>query len=43
VIAADTSTWVAFLQGGRGDDVDLLDRALEDRQLLMVPVVLTES
>jgi predicted nucleic acid-binding protein len=42
VIAADTSTWVAFLQGDRGDDAELLDRALEDRQVLMVPAVLTE-
>jgi predicted nucleic acid-binding protein len=42
VIAADTSTWVAFLEGGAGEDVKLLDRALEDRQVLMVPVVLTE-
>jgi hypothetical protein len=42
MIAADTSTWVAFLQGDEGDDTRLLDRALEDRQLLMVPVILTE-
>ena len=42
MIAVDTSTWVAFLQGDRGEDADLLDRALQDRQVLMVPVVLTE-
>ncbi|HMD05986.1 MAG TPA: PIN domain-containing protein [Candidatus Acidoferrum sp.] len=42
MIAADTSTWVAFLEGGAGEDVELLDRALEDRQVVMVPVVLTE-
>jgi predicted nucleic acid-binding protein len=42
VIAADTSTWVAFLEGSRGEDTDWLDRALADRQLIMVPVVLTE-
>jgi predicted nucleic acid-binding protein len=42
MIAADTSTWIAFLQGAGGEDVDLLDRALQDRQVLMVPVVLTE-
>ncbi|HMD41576.1 MAG TPA: PIN domain-containing protein [Candidatus Acidoferrum sp.] len=42
MIAADTSTWVAFLGGGAGEDVKLLDRALEDRQVIMVPVVLTE-
>jgi hypothetical protein len=42
MIAADTSTWIAFLEGDSGKDVDLLDRALEDRHVLMVPVVLTE-
>jgi predicted nucleic acid-binding protein len=42
VIAADTSTWIAYLQGSSGSDVDLLDRALADRQVLMPPVVLTE-
>ena len=42
MIAADTSTWIAFLKGATGEDVDALDQALEDRQVLMVPVVLTE-
>jgi predicted nucleic acid-binding protein len=42
MIAIDTSTWIAFLQGDGGEDVELLDRALQDRQVLMVPVVLTE-
>ena len=42
MIAADTSTWIAFLQGDSGDDAQLLDQVLEDRQVLMVPVVLTE-
>ena len=42
MIAADTSTWVAFLDGTVGDDTLLLDKALQDRQLVMVPVVLTE-
>ena len=42
MIAADTSTWVAFLEGNIGEDIKLLDRALEDRQVVMVPVVLTE-
>ena len=40
--AADTSSWIAFLEGSSGEDVRLLDRALEDRQVVMVPVVLTE-
>jgi predicted nucleic acid-binding protein len=42
VIAVDTSTWIAFLQGDSGEDAELLERALRDRQVLMVPVVLTE-
>ena len=42
MIAADTSTWIAFLEGSKGEDVQLLDKTLEDRQVLMVPVVLTE-
>ena len=42
MIAADTSSWIAFLEGGKGEDVELLDRALQERQVLMVPVVLTE-
>jgi predicted nucleic acid-binding protein len=42
MIAADTRTWIAFLEGREGEDAQLLDQALEDRQVLMVPVVLTE-
>jgi hypothetical protein len=42
MIAADTSTWIAFLQGDTGEDAQLLDAALADRQVLMAPAVLTE-
>jgi predicted nucleic acid-binding protein len=42
MIAADTSTWIGFLQGDDGRDAQLLDAALEDRQVLMVPAVLAE-
>lgn len=42
MISADTSTWIAFLAGSAGKDVRLLDQALGDRQVVMVPVVLTE-
>jgi predicted nucleic acid-binding protein len=42
MIAVDTSTWIAFLQGNGGEDAELLDQALRDRQVLMLPVVLTE-
>ena len=40
--AADTSTWIAFLEGERGDDVQMLAKALGDRQVVMAPPVLTE-
>jgi predicted nucleic acid-binding protein len=42
MIAADTSTWIAFLEGAPGQDAQLLEQALKDRQVLMIPVVLTE-
>jgi predicted nucleic acid-binding protein len=42
MIAADTSTWISFFKGEPGEDVSLLDRALEDRQVVMVSAVLTE-
>jgi predicted nucleic acid-binding protein len=42
MIAADTSTWIAFLEGESAADTELLDQALGNRQLLMVQVVLTE-
>jgi predicted nucleic acid-binding protein len=34
MIAVDTSTWIAFLEGDGGEDAELLDRALQDRQVL---------
>jgi len=42
MIAADTSTWIAFLENAAGQDTQLLERALKDRQVLMIPAVLTE-
>jgi hypothetical protein len=42
MIAADTSTWIAFLEGASGRDVQLLEQALKDRRALMVPALLTE-
>ena len=42
MIAADTSTWVAYLEGATEDDAQQLDRALEEKQAVMVPAVLTE-
>jgi predicted nucleic acid-binding protein len=42
MIAADTSTWISFLEGDAGDDIEMLARALGDRQVVMAPPVLTE-
>ena len=42
MIAADTSTWIAFFQGESGDDVQMLAKVLGDRQVVMAPPVLTE-
>jgi predicted nucleic acid-binding protein len=42
VIAIDTSSLVAYLDGSSGDDVDLVAHALEQRQAVLPPVVLTE-
>jgi predicted nucleic acid-binding protein len=42
VIAADTSTFVAYLEGAGGADVELFEGALADHQIALPPVVLTE-
>ncbi|HTP67633.1 MAG TPA: PIN domain-containing protein [Dongiaceae bacterium] len=42
MIAVDSSTWVAFLEGDSGDDIQLLDEALTDHQVLLPPAVLSE-
>jgi predicted nucleic acid-binding protein len=42
MIAIDTSSWIAFLEGDAGTDCDLVARALADRQVVLPPVVLTE-
>ena len=42
MIAADSSTVIAFFCGEDGHDVELLDRALESAELVLPPVVLTE-
>lgn len=42
MIAVDTSTWIAFLEGASSVNTDLPDSALQDRQVVMVPPVLTE-
>ncbi len=42
MIAADTSSVVAFLQGAAGDDVELVDEALRQSQLHLPAPVLAE-
>ena len=42
MIAVDTSSMVAFLEGSTGDDVEVVQSALEHQQLALPPVVLTE-
>jgi predicted nucleic acid-binding protein len=42
MIAADSSSLIAYLSGATGRDVDAIDRALVDQQLCLPPVVLTE-
>jgi predicted nucleic acid-binding protein len=42
MIAADTSTWIAYLEGEAGEDVELLDRALAEGQVVLPAPVLTE-
>jgi len=42
VIAVDTSSWIAYLEGAQGDDVNLVDRALAEGQVVLPAPVLTE-
>lgn len=42
MIAADTSSMIAFLEGEEGDDVELIQAALDHQQLALPPVVLSE-
>jgi predicted nucleic acid-binding protein len=39
---ADTSSVISYMQGEKGSDVDLVDRALADHRLLLAPISLTE-
>ncbi len=42
MIAVDSSSWIAYLSGEGGRDVELLESALAERQVCLPPVVLTE-
>lgn len=42
MIALDSSSLIAFLEGAGGDDTELVEKSLADRQACLPPVVLTE-
>lgn len=42
MIAVDTSSFVAFIQGDKGQDVDLVREAVREESLIMIPFVLAE-
>jgi len=42
MIALDSSSLIAFLEGAAGRDTDLVEQSLTDRQACLPPVVLTE-
>lgn len=42
MIAADTSTFIAYLSGESGPDVEAMETALAESQVCLPPVVLTE-
>jgi predicted nucleic acid-binding protein len=42
MIALDSSSLIAFLEGAGGGDTDLVEQSLADRQACLPPVVLTE-
>jgi predicted nucleic acid-binding protein len=42
MIAVDTSTLIAFIQGSRDDDVQRFDASLAANDVVLPPVVLTE-
>ena len=42
MIAVDTSSWIAYLSGEKGKDVEILELALEQKQVVLSLPVLTE-
>ena len=42
MIAVDTSTFSSYLKGESGKDIKILDKALQENQVMLPPVVLTE-
>jgi predicted nucleic acid-binding protein len=42
MIAVDSSSWIAYLSGASGRDVEALDLAISQEQAVLPPVVLAE-
>jgi predicted nucleic acid-binding protein len=42
LIAIDSSSWIAYLAGEKGGDVEAVEASLAGRQVCLPPVVLTE-
>jgi predicted nucleic acid-binding protein len=42
MIAVDSSTVIAYIQGDTGPDVEILDRSISNDQVVLPPPVLTE-
>lgn len=42
MIALDSSTLIEYLSGGKGADIDAAETALEQKQAVLAPVVLSE-
>ena len=42
MIAVDTSSLVEFLKGNKGEDINLLEKAIEEKNLILPPIVLSE-
>jgi predicted nucleic acid-binding protein len=42
MIAVDSSTIIAYIQGDPGPDVDLFENAIDNNQIVLPPLVITE-
>lgn len=42
MVAVDTSSLVEFLKGSKGEDVELIEQALDKKEIILPPVVLNE-
>jgi predicted nucleic acid-binding protein len=41
-LIADSSIWIDFFRGEKGDDIDFFELSLQEGRILMAPVVLSE-